>query len=76
MSIFKASVKRWDEDFDLCLLSNGFRMNNSDKCIYCNSIDGAHIRSCLYIDNLLMFGTSLDIINNAKLLLKRNFDMK
>ena len=31
---------------------------------------------CLYIDDILIFGTDIDVINEAKSFLSQNFDMK
>jgi hypothetical protein len=31
---------------------------------------------CLYVDDILIFGTSLDVINEIKTFLCQNFDMK
>jgi hypothetical protein len=31
---------------------------------------------CLYVDNILIFGTSLDVINEVKTFLCQSFDMK
>ena len=31
---------------------------------------------CLYVDDILMFGTNIEIINETKSFLKRHFEMK
>ena len=72
----KQAPRQWHEKFDQCLLSNGFRTNESDKCIYYRTFEDAHIITCLYVDGLLIFGPNMDIITAAKMLLKNNFDMK
>ena len=58
------------------MLSNGFKTNENDKCIYYKTFDDAHVIISLYVDDLLIFGPNMDIINAAKMLLKNNFDMK
>ena len=58
------------------MLSNGFKTNISDKCIYYKTFDDAHVIICLYVNDLLIFGPNMDIINVVKMLLKNNFDMK
>ena len=35
-----------------------------------------HVILCLYVDDILTFGTSLDVINDAKSYLSNKFDMK
>ena len=44
--------------------------------IYYKTFDDAHVIICLYVDDLLIFGPNMDIINVAKMHLKNNFDMK
>jgi hypothetical protein len=72
----KQAPRQWHIKFDQCLLSNGFKTNESDKCIYYKSFDDAHVIICLYVDDLLIFGSNIDVINTTKTLLKNNFDMK
>ena len=72
----KQTPRQWHIKFDQCLLSNGFKTNESDKCIYYKSFDDAHIIICLYVDDLLIFGSNVDVINTTKTRLKNNFDMK
>ena len=35
----KKAPRQWHEKFDQCLLSNVFKTNVSDKCIYCKTFD-------------------------------------
>jgi hypothetical protein len=72
----KQAPRQWHIKFDQCLLSNGFKTNESDKCIYYKSFDDAHVIICLYVDDLLIFGSNIDVINTTKALLKNNFDME
>jgi hypothetical protein len=72
----KQALRQWHIKFDQCLLSNGFKTNESDKCIYYKSFDDAHVIICLYVDDLLIFGSNIDVINTTKTRLKNNFDMK
>jgi hypothetical protein len=37
---------------------------------------GQGVILCLYIDDILIFGTSLDVINEVNTFLCQNFDMK
>jgi hypothetical protein len=72
----RQAPRQWHIKFDQCLLSNDFKTNESDKCIYYKSFDDAHVIICFYVDDLLIFGSSIYIINTTKILLKNNFDMK
>jgi hypothetical protein len=66
----KQAPRQWHIKFDQCLLSNGFKTNESDKCIYYKSFDDTHVIICLYVDDLLIFGFNIDFINTTKTLLK------
>ena len=72
----KQAPKQWHEKFDQCVLTNGFRSNESDKCIYYKSFGDSHVIICLYVDDLLIFGTNMQVIEVTKALLKSNFEMK
>jgi hypothetical protein len=37
---------------------------------------GQGVILCLYVDDILIFGTSLDVINEVKIFLCQSFDMK
>lgn len=72
----KQAPKQWHEKFDICMLSNGLKINESDKCIYYKSENDAHVIIRLYVDDLLIFGTNLDVIHAVKFLLNNSFDIK
>ncbi|KAL3537809.1 hypothetical protein ACH5RR_001175 [Cinchona calisaya] len=65
----KQTPKQWHEKFDKCMILNNFRINENDKCIYYKTIGFAYVIICLYVDDLLIFGTDMDIIENTKGLL-------
>ena len=73
---FKQAPKQWHEKFDRIILEYGFRANEFDKCLYYKEIDGAHVLLSLYVDDILIFGSNLKIINDVKSYLSINFDMK
>ena len=68
--------KQWHEKFDQIVLSYGFQINNSDKCVYVKQLDGACVILCLYVDDILIFRSNLDAIKDVKSFLSSNFDMK
>jgi len=37
---------------------------------------GGGVILCLYVDDILIFGTNIDVINEAKSFLSKSFDMK
>ena len=72
----KQAPKQWHEKFDNLIISNGFKVNESDKCIYYKSENDICTIICLYVDDLLIFGSNIHAINSVKSLLSVNFDMK
>ncbi|CAJ2678824.1 unnamed protein product [Trifolium pratense] len=72
----KQAPKQWHEKFDNLMVSNGFKLNESDKCIYYKSDNNICTMICLYVDDMLIFGSNLSAVNAVKSLLCNNFDMK
>ncbi|CAM8944981.1 unnamed protein product [Rhodiola kirilowii] len=73
----KQAPKQWHQKFDEVILSSGFKLNQADKCIYSkfdNSGNGVII--CLYIDDMLIFGTDQKQVDLAKEFLSSSFVMK
>ena len=58
------------------LISNGLSINDVDKCIYKKVENNSCIISCLYVDNMLIFGTNLQVVINTKSFLRLKFDME
>nr|ABA93582.1 retrotransposon protein, putative, Ty1-copia subclass [Oryza sativa Japonica Group] len=56
--------------------SAGFAVNEADKCVYYRHGGGEGVILCLYVDDILIFGTNLEVINEVKSFLSQNFDMK
>ena len=51
-------------------------MNTSDSCV-CSKVIGLDcVIICLYVDDMLIFGTSVHIVNEIKKLLSSHFEMK
>ncbi|CAM8917621.1 unnamed protein product [Rhodiola kirilowii] len=73
----KQAPKQWHQKFDDVILSNGCRLNQADKCIYSkfdNSGNGVII--CLYVDDMLIFGTDQKQVDLTKDFLSSSFAMK
>ncbi|GKB02548.1 retrovirus-related pol polyprotein from transposon TNT 1-94 [Tanacetum coccineum] len=73
---FKQALKQWYEKFDNTLLSNGFQINEYDKCVYVKQYKNAFVIICLYVDDMLIMRTNMDVINQNKKMLHSSFDMK
>jgi hypothetical protein len=64
------------EKYDLTLISANFSVNEAYQCVYYHHGGGQGVILCLYVDDILIFRTSLDVINEIKSLLCQSFDMK
>jgi hypothetical protein len=72
----KQAPKQWHEKFDVTLISAGFSVNEANRCVYYRHGGGQWVILCLYVDDILIFETSLDVINEVKTFLCQSFDMK
>jgi hypothetical protein len=72
----KQAPKQWHEKFDKTLLSIDFVVNEADKCVYYRFGEGDGVILCLYVDDILIFGTNLNVIKEVKQFLSQNFEMK
>ena len=54
----KKAPKQWHNKFDHVLVTNGYSINVVDKCIYNKSEDNTCVVVYLYVDDMLIFGTS------------------
>jgi hypothetical protein len=72
----KQAPKQWNEKFDRTLTSAGFVVNEADKCVYYLYGGGEGVILCLYVDNILILGTSLYVIKETKDFMSNNFEMK
>jgi hypothetical protein len=72
----KQAPKQWHEKFDRILTYAGFVVNEADICVYYWYGGGKGVIFCLYVDDILIFGTKLHVIKEVKNLLSNNFEMK
>nr|GEX38104.1 hypothetical protein [Tanacetum cinerariifolium] len=69
--------KQWHQKFDEMVLFNGYLLNQADKCVYSKfNESGKGIIICLYVDDMLIFGTDQDHVNQPKEFLSSRFSMK
>jgi hypothetical protein len=72
----KQAPWQWHEKFNNTLTTAGFYVNEVDKCVYYRFSGSKGVILCLYIDDILIFGTELEAIMETKVFLCKNFDMK
>ena len=58
------------------LVTNGYSINDANKCIYNKYEDNTCVVISLYVDDMLIFGTSLEVVCETKKFLGSKFDMK
>ena len=51
-------------------------MNEADKCVHYRYSGGGGVILCLYVDDILILGSSLKVIEEVKGFLTNNFEMK
>ena len=72
----KQEPKQWHEKFNETMLSYGFSSSDVDKCVYTKFVNGDCVIICLYVNDMLIFGTCIDIVLRTKSFLASKFDMK
>ncbi|GJS25574.1 zinc finger, CCHC-type containing protein [Tanacetum coccineum] len=69
--------KQWHQKFDEVVLSNGYSLNQANKFVYSKFDDfGKGVIICLYVDDMLIFGTDQDHVDLIKKFLSSKFSMK
>ncbi|GKD32415.1 zinc finger, CCHC-type containing protein [Tanacetum coccineum] len=73
----KQAPKQWHQKFDEVVLSSGFLLNQSDKCVY-SKFDSSSksVIICLYVDDMLIFGTDQNQVDKTNKFLSSKFSMK
>ena len=72
----KQAPKQWHEKYDKVILDYGFKANDHDKCVYYKMDLKECIILCLYVDDILIFGSNVEIVNDIEEYLSTNFEMK
>jgi hypothetical protein len=72
----KQAPKQWHKMFDRTVTSASFVVNDADTCVYYRCGGGEGVVLCLYVDDILIFGTNINMINDVKSFWSQHFDMK
>jgi hypothetical protein len=72
----KQAPKQWHEKFNNTLTSAGFIVNEADKCVSYRHGGGESVILCLYVEDILIFGSYLRVIEEVKHFLSNNFEIK
>ena len=65
----KQAPKQWHAKFDKVMLSNGFKINECDKCVYVKQTQNCFAILYLYVDDMLITGSDGETIKKIKCLL-------
>ena len=64
------------EKFDSVMMTNGFKINECDKCVCVKNTERGFVIICLYVDDILIMGSNNEIIKTTKEMFNNKFDMK
>ena len=71
----KQASRVWNETFDEFVCSIGFQVSAYDPCLYLKTIEGHCVLLLVYVDDVLVTGSSTDLIARTKSDLKTRFEM-
>ena len=66
----KQAPRQWYKKFDSIMHRIGFKRYEVDHCCYVKSFDNSFIILLLYVDDMLIAGSSIEEINNLKQLMR------
>ncbi|XP_075074780.1 uncharacterized protein LOC142162334 [Nicotiana tabacum] len=72
----KQAPKQWYEKFNSTSVVNGFVVNAFDTCVYSKMIGSVCVIICFYVDDMLIFGPNVNVVNETKKFLSYKFEMK
>jgi len=68
--------KQWHEKSDNVMLSNEFKINKIDKCVYVKNTNKSYVIVCIYVDDILILDNNDWMIKSIKKILTNKFDIK
>uniref|UniRef100_A0AAV1TEB5 Reverse transcriptase Ty1/copia-type domain-containing protein n=1 Tax=Peronospora matthiolae TaxID=2874970 RepID=A0AAV1TEB5_9STRA len=71
----KQASRVWNETFDEYVCSIGFQVSDFDPCLYIKTSDGHCVFILVYVDDVLVTGSSLELIAQTKNDLKTRFEI-
>ena len=72
----KQASRQWYKKFDSFMHRIGFKRCEANHCCYVKSFDNSYIILLLYVNDMLIAGSSIEEINNLKKQLSKQFTMK
>jgi hypothetical protein len=62
----KQSPGMWYQKFETCILGIRFVRSMVDNCVYSKEVGNHFIYVVLYVDDMLLVGNNMDVINEVK----------
>jgi hypothetical protein len=72
----KQASRQWYLKFDRTIKDFGFKENVEDNCVYAKFKNGKYIFLILYVDDILIASSDINLLMETKKFLSSNFDMK
>jgi hypothetical protein len=72
----KQASRQWYLKFDETVRKFGFKENKEDNCIYAKFKNGKFVFLILYVDDILLASSDIDLLLETKKFLSSKFDMK
>jgi len=72
----KQAPRQWYKKFDNFMCSTGYTRCQADHCCYVKHFDNSYIILLLYVDDMLIAGSSIEEIDKLKQQLSKQFEMK
>ena len=72
----KQSPRLWNKNIDNNMLKLGFIKSNYDPCLYIRQRNGQTVYATIYVDDIIIAGTTLAVVNEFKNQLKNQYKCK
>ena len=72
----RQASRQWYLKFDQVVTSFNFKENASGQCIYLKKNGSHFILLVLYVDDILLVSSSVELLTETKIILNSHFDMK
>ena len=72
----KQAPRQWYKKFDSFMCKSGFHRSEKNYCCYLNKYSDSYVFLLLYVDDILIAGSSMREINRLKASLSLVFEMK
>lgn len=72
----KQTPRQWYIKFDSFMIKSGFHRSEKDQCCYFKKYSDSYVFLLLYVDDMLIAGSSMREINHLKAGLSSEFEMK